>query len=226
VVERSPIARSPLKQMPPVTMVAGWEVSARQSTSLLRLIDCTPYTKILVRAGMTSPWAQTLGVGRGRVMSRSGALIAGIGYEEWLLLTPPGEPPYSLAAETGNGAMPLTKVDITHARAMIRITGTDSAKVLSKLCGIDFRDAATPDDTALRSSVARIVTEIMRHDAVQSTAASEQSPAAASRSYLLLCDRSAGQYLFDSLLDAGREYGIEVDGLADIGNNKPKSVFA
>jgi hypothetical protein len=98
--------------------------------------------------------------------------------------------------------------------------------VLSKLCGIDFRDAVTPDDTALRSSVARIMTEIIRHDTVQSTAASEQIPAAASRSYLLLCDRSAGQYLFDSLLDAGCEYGMDVEGFANIGNNKPKLVFA
>jgi len=207
-------------------MVAGWEASARLSTSSLRLVDCTPCTKILVRARTASPWVQTLGIGRGRVITRSGALIAGIGYEEWLVLIPPGGPSRSAAAETSNGEMPLTKVDITHARAMIRIAGTDSAKVLSKLCGIDFRDAVTPDNTALRSSVARIVTEILRHDAVRSTAASEQIPAAAPRSYLLLCDRSAGQYLFDSLLDAGCEYGIDVEGFADIGNDKSKLVFA
>jgi glycine cleavage system aminomethyltransferase T len=31
-------------------------------------------------------------------------------------------------------------------------------------------------------------------------------------SYLLHCERSSGQYLFDTLLDAGREFGIEIDG--------------
>ncbi len=31
------------------------------------------------------------------------------------------------------------------------------------------------------------------------------------RSYLLHCERSTGQYLADSLLDAGAEFGIGVD---------------
>ena len=31
------------------------------------------------------------------------------------------------------------------------------------------------------------------------------------RSYLLHCERSSGQYLADSLLDAGAEFGIGVD---------------
>jgi hypothetical protein len=32
------------------------------------------------------------------------------------------------------------------------------------------------------------------------------------RSYLLHCERSAGQYLFGTLLRAGAEYGLAVDG--------------
>ena len=31
------------------------------------------------------------------------------------------------------------------------------------------------------------------------------------RSYLLHCERSSGQYLFDGLLDAGAEFDIDVD---------------
>jgi len=38
------------------------------------------------------------------------------------------------------------------------------------------------------------------------------------RSYLLHCERSSGQYLFDALVDAGVEYDIEVDGFVDPGN--------
>src|SRR6266496_2998848 len=33
------------------------------------------------------------------------------------------------------------------------------------------------------------------------------------RSYLLHCERSSGQYLFDMLLRSGAEFGIEIDGL-------------
>lgn len=37
------------------------------------------------------------------------------------------------------------------------------------------------------------------------------------RSYLLHFERSYGQYLFDALLDAGREFGIDVDGFVSPG---------
>jgi glycine cleavage system aminomethyltransferase T len=32
------------------------------------------------------------------------------------------------------------------------------------------------------------------------------------RSYLLHCERSVGQYLFDAIVRAGAEFGIGVDG--------------
>ena len=37
------------------------------------------------------------------------------------------------------------------------------------------------------------------------------------RSYLLHCERSYGQYLFDALMDAGDEFGIGVDEPVDPG---------
>jgi sarcosine oxidase gamma subunit len=217
VADPSPVARSPISPAPPVVTLAGWEVSARRSTSPLRLIDCTPYTKILVRADPESPWAQELGIERGRVKPViTGALVAASGLGEWLIIAPPGQKASSLANEMHNGAQPPISIDLTHARAMIQITGEASEKVLSKLCGIDFRNSAAPNNTALRSSVALLVTEIIRHDIVWSPVLDQPDQSAASRSYLLLCARSAGQYLFDVLLDAGQEYGIDIEGIANI----------
>jgi hypothetical protein len=40
-------------------------------------------------------------------------------------------------------------------------------------------------------------------------------------SYLLHCERSAGQYLFDCLLRAGAGHGIEIAGFAASGAAKP-----
>ena len=37
-------------------------------------------------------------------------------------------------------------------------------------------------------------------------------------SYLLHFDWLSGQYLFDALIGAGDEFGIEVDGFVDLGN--------
>jgi sarcosine oxidase gamma subunit len=76
--------------------------------------------------------------------------------------------------------------------------------VLAKLCGIDLADARTPNGAAFRSSVAKLVTDVVRDD--------QQSPAGPVPSYLLHCERSYGQYLFDALLDAGAEFGIDIDG--------------
>jgi hypothetical protein len=60
---------------------------------------------------------------------------------------------------------------------------------------------AAADGTAFRSAVAGVVTEVVRDD--------RPGP---ERSYLLACDWSFGQYLFDALLDAGGEFGVQVNG--------------
>ncbi len=85
--------------------------------------------------------------------------------------------------------------DVVHRRLA-------AAQTLNKLCAIDLSDRVTPDGTAFRSSVAKLATDVVRDDFD------------GTRSYLLHCERSSGQYLFDVLLDAGREFGIEPDGFA------------
>ena len=90
----------------------------------------------------------------------------------------------------------------TCARALLRIRGPQSASLLSKLCAIDFADTTTPDGSALRASVAELVTDIVREDDAGFPA------------YWLHCEWSSGQYLFDALLNAGQEFEIEVDGFS------------
>ena len=59
--------------------------------------------------------------------------------------------------------------------------------------------------------MARVVTDLVRHDG----AVPGDRPSGAGRSYLLGCDASFGRYLFDTLLDAGREFDIDVDGFPE-----------
>jgi hypothetical protein len=63
----------------------------------------------------------------------------------------------------------------------------------------------TPDGAALRSTVAAVATDIIRDDRD------------GVRSYLLHCERSSGQCLFDALLDAGADFGIQIDGFTTPG---------
>jgi heterotetrameric sarcosine oxidase gamma subunit len=91
-------------------------------------------------------------------------------------------------------------IDLTHGRALMRLSGADSHRLLAKLCSIDLADHMAPNGAAFRATIAKLVTDIIRDD-IDSTP-----------SYLLHCETSSGQYLFDTLLDAGDEYGIDVDG--------------
>lgn len=225
MAETSPIARSPITQAPPVLVVAGWSVSAKPSSSPLRLIDCTPCRKTLLRASTSRALARSAHVSHGRAKrDNSGVLVAGVGPEEWIVISPPGGPLPSAIMQTSDGATPSTLIDLTHARALIRIVGADSARVISKLCGINFGDTTTPDDTALRTSVARLVAEVIRNDLAEPSAAATE-PGRLARSYLIMCERSAGQYLFDALLDAGREFGIDVEGFGVSGSTYNGGAF-
>jgi heterotetrameric sarcosine oxidase gamma subunit len=180
---------------------AGWEVSGRRSTAALRLTDCTPLSKVLVRADAHGATAAALGVRFGQAArDEHGVLVVGSGPGEWLLVGPPGAAPAVASRVPHTGGDFVSVVDLTHGRALMRITGASSAAVLSKVCGIDFSDQVTPNGAALRSSVAKLVTDLIRDDLD------------GQRSYLLHCERSSGQYLFDAVLDAGAELAVDVDG--------------
>jgi heterotetrameric sarcosine oxidase gamma subunit len=94
----------------------------------------------------------------------------------------------------------VSVIDLTHGRALLRLTGQRAADLLGKVCAIDLGDDTVPDGGALRTSVAKLVTDLVRDDQD------------GTRSYLLHCERSSGAYLCEALLDAGAEFGIGIDG--------------
>jgi heterotetrameric sarcosine oxidase gamma subunit len=193
---------------------AGWEVSGSCSDAPLTITDCTPLAKVHLRAPWNGAMAKALGVPFGRA-DRDGAspeggwLVVGSGPGEWLVLAPPGA---AAAAAGWLGTMAtdsapeefVSVVDLTHGRALMRITGPDAADLLARLCGADLHDDMAPDGAALRSAVAGVATDIVRDDIVHDGAGVP--------SYLLHCERSSGQYLFGALVSAGESLGIGVDG--------------
>jgi heterotetrameric sarcosine oxidase gamma subunit len=211
VVERAPVARSPIALVPPTTIEHGWEVSSRRSAAELKIIDCTPLAKVLVLVASTEgELARALNVSFGRAARDShGTLVVGSGPGEWLLLAAPGT---SAAVTKRIEQVPdeglVSVFDATHGRALMRITGPRAPDLLAKICAIDFSEAVTPNGAAFRSSVAKLVTDVVRDDC------------GGEISYLLHCERSSGQYLFDALIDAGDEFGIEVDGFVDSPNRE------
>jgi heterotetrameric sarcosine oxidase gamma subunit len=188
---------------------AGWEVSGGRSDAPLTITDCTPLAKVHLRAPWNGALAKTLGVPFGRADREQGWLVIGSGPGEWFVLAPPG----AAAAVAGwlgavaAGSAPeefVSVVDLTHGRALMRITGPGAAGLLARLCGADLHDDMAPAGAALRSAVAGVSTDIVRDDIMNDRA---WVP-----SYLLHCERSSGQYLFSALVDAGGPLGIGVDG--------------
>lgn len=199
----APIARSPIVQPDPVALVAGWEVHAGRSAAALRLADHTPLAKVLVRAAPGGSVVAHLGVPFGRASrDLDGTLVIGCDPDGWLLLGPPGsEAAIASRLREVTDATPVSVLEIfSHARALVRLTGADAPRLLAKVCAVDLDDGVTPDGAAFRSSVAKVATDVVRDDV------------SGERSYLLHCERSCGQYLFDALMDAGEELGIERDG--------------
>ena len=204
-------ARSPIEPPPPVVVVAGWEVSARRSSAELTITDHTPLAKVAVKATWDGPVAETLGVRFGHARrqewptgeSSGSVLVTASAPGEWLVLAPPAARASLvtwLEKTTENADELVSVIDLTHGRALMRIAGASSADLLAKECGLDLSEASCPDGSALRSAVAGVAADLIRDDL------------GGIRSYLVHCERSAGQYLSSSLLDAGLEFGVEVAG--------------
>lgn len=201
----SAIARSPISQVAPVAIVGGWEVSQRRSDAALRLCDLSAMAKVLVKSDAHSTFAtsHSTAFGSARTID-NGVLEVGCDPGAWLLIGAAGSTAELLAMGNASASASsdyVTVIDVSHGRAMMRLTGADSFGLLSKLCAIDLRDAITPNRSAFRSSVAKLVTDVIREDLADGTL-----------SYLLHCERSSGQHLFNCVLDAGAEFGIDVEG--------------
>lgn len=162
----------------------------------LQLTDESAMAKILVRAAVGTAAKANLAVAFGTSRVSDEVLIAGTRPDEWIVL---GD---AAAATARADALPreghVSLVDWTHGRGAFRLTGADATRALEKICSIDWSDDMTPDGAVLSASIAGAGCDIVRQD-------EDGVP-----SYLILCDRSFGQYLFDAILDAGAELGIRV----------------
>ena len=178
----------------PFMSYAGVPMEPARLGAPLTLHDVSATTKLIVRAGPETNASLQASVPFATSRTDAGVLIVGQRPGEWVLL---GEESAALAlAGSLDRSGHVSVIDNTHGRAMFRLTGADAVPVLEKLCSLDWNDHMTPDGAAVSGSVAKVTCDIVRND-VNGTP-----------SYLISCDRSYGQYLFEVILDAGQEFGI------------------
>ena len=203
MAEVSLLSHSPILPAEPAAESRGWLVSGRRSSAPLTLTDMSPLAKVAVRAAPVGSMAAALATEHGTVSRQRDAVLTSAVPGEWLALAAPGTQASvvawmeELADRSGQF---VSVIDLTHARALVRLTGRQAAHVLAKECALDLTDRGCPDQHALRTAVSGLAVDVVRDDR------------AGTPSYLLHCERSSGQYFFDSLLDAGEEFGIDVDG--------------
>ena len=119
--------------------------------------------------------------------------------------TPPGGEDATrekLTATAQTSGLFVTVTDITHGRTEIRAIGPASQELLSKVCGLDFHPLVFPDGGAQQSSLAKTTQLIIRRDIGQLPA------------FSLIGARSLGAYLWDTIMQAGREWGLAPIGRA------------
>lgn len=130
-------------------------------------------------------------------------LIAKLTSDEFLILTLPGseqESITSLEAEITSKNIFVSVIDQTSGLVGLSISGLESTRMMRKLCALDFDPTEFPNLHVAQSSFAKIRTTIIRHD-------QGSSPA-----YELFADCSYADYLWDTILDAGLEFGIQPVG--------------
>lgn len=188
------MAESPAFESP---VVQSYEFS---SGGPLMLTDASPTTKWLIRTETGGVAADRMSTPFGSSsLAAGGALVLGSRPGEWIVLGAAGAVAEVVDALDGlESAKFVTALDWTHGRALFRVTGSDAPRMLEKVCSLDWSDAMTPDGAVASASLAKVTCDIARNDV-------DGLP-----SYLIFCDRSFGQYLFDALIDAGEEFGLSV----------------
>lgn len=189
------MASAPTKFESPV--VTDYSNRANNANSGVTLTDESSTVKMIVRAERESSTAQQLGVTFGTARRAGDVLISGQRPTEWLVLGSQSQAQEFVNALDTDGHVSI--VDHTHSRALFKLSGKDAKSTLEKICGLDWDDAITPDGAVVSASVAKAGCDIIRFDGESSDPC-----------YLLACDRSFGEYLFDAILDAGDEFGINV----------------
>ena len=121
--------------------------------------------------------------------------------DRFFVSTPPGEVNGASKGLVVSDAF-VTVTDMTHGQAEIRVIGPASQDFLSKVCGLDFHASAFPNHVAKQSSVAKTSQLVIRRDIGSLPA------------FSLVGGQSLCVYLWNVLVEAGREWGLVPIGQA------------
>ncbi len=176
----------------------------------LGLADLSPLPRVGFRGPGAMQWLAAQGVSIEAVPNRAwrqadGALAVARSWTEALVLSDlHGRSELCGRLETRSeeafeaGAYVLPRAD---GQLWFALTGDQASRCLAKLCAIDLRAARFADGSVAQTSVAGMSAVVVRSDA------------GAAPTFLILGESVFGEYLWDCLIDAMREFDGGVIGL-------------
>jgi sarcosine oxidase gamma subunit len=212
------VALGPVAAVGPVAVAAGvvvdgWVTSSVIAEAPLRLSDCCPEAKLVVQADPAGPFAAEIGVEVGRAeLFDDGLVVVSVAPGEWIALTSGDGTTLAGKLEALVPVERVSAVDLTHGLALFRLTGDAAATTVTALGGPALRSATFTDGSATAMALAGARVVIVRDDLVEAADEAQGTEERLVPSYLVLCDRSQGDHVHESLLLAGERYGIETEG--------------
>ena len=176
------------------------DISARGK---LLLKGANFHTAIAARLGEPSPQPGDVIVVKSKQL-----LAAGLTPDEFLILTPPGaekELATLLEAEIAAETIFASVIDLTSGLVGLSLSGPKSTAVMRKLCAIPFFSREFPNLHVAQSSFAQVRGTIIRQDR------------GVFPSFEIFADCSYSAYLWETVLDAGREFGMQPVGWEAMG---------
>ncbi len=135
----------------------------------------------------------------GRVAGTHTGCLCRLTPGEALFLSQHTEPEHLSESQDGDGCLHL--LDRTDGLALMALWGPDSRRVLAKLSSLDLRERTRPTGTCAAAPMAGVRALLVRWDRGRVPA------------YQIVVSAEYGVYLWDMILDAGRERGLRPCGL-------------
>ena len=173
----------------------------------LALADETPNGKLVLEGNQAESVLKAAFDLRALEISEGYDRIYRLRNDLFFISTPPGREAAArkkLTVASAASEELVTVTDITHGRAEIRVLGSDSRELLSKVCGLDFHPSAFPNGTAKQSSLAKTAQLIIRRDIGELPA------------FSIIGVGSLGAYVWDTMMEAGGEFGLVPIGRATV----------
>jgi glycine cleavage system aminomethyltransferase T len=213
-VKRSPVEEMARAQGARFALVAGWQVPQQFSSETeenicaretLALMDGSANGKILIEGQQAGEMLMLADLAIGEGKEKEYGQVFRLRRDLYFLKSTP-ERATELAgrweSQAASGDSLVTVSDVTHGHGELWLVGPASPTLLSRLCGLDFRDRSFPNMSVRQSSVAKVAQIIVRRDL-------SSLPV-----YALVGPRSLVAYLWQTILQAGQDLGIGLMGQA------------